>query len=173
MEHFRRERMHHPTVIFQSCAAKAADELCGNLRFVRLMQQRRQRFPILRYERIKIDQRFDAVCHPVGQSSYHHTAIGMADENDVAEFLGLDAAGDVANVGFEGDVFSGVMGAIADARMGRCENLVPHLAQHGRGVTVTPAAVPSAVNENERLLCRIHQHDSQVLLVASSRMETD
>jgi hypothetical protein len=28
----------------------------------------------------------------------------MADENDVADFLGLDAAGDVANVGFEGDV---------------------------------------------------------------------
>jgi hypothetical protein len=38
-------------------------------------------------------------------------------------------------------------------------------------VAVAPAAVPGAVNENKRLFCRIHHHDSQVLLVAGSRME--
>ena len=66
MEHFRRERMHHPTILFQGCAAKAADELCSHRRFDRLMQQRHQRLTVTRYERVKIDKRFDAVGHPVG-----------------------------------------------------------------------------------------------------------
>jgi hypothetical protein len=54
------------------------------------MQQRHQRLTVLRYERIEIDKRFDAVGHPVGQSRYHHAAIKMADENNVADFLGLE-----------------------------------------------------------------------------------
>src|SRR5271169_3048363 len=78
-----------------------------------------------------------------------HAAIRMADENNVADFLGLDAARDVANVGFEGNVFVRLMSALADARMGRRENLVPHLAQRCRGVTVAPAAMPGAVNQND------------------------
>jgi hypothetical protein len=124
------------------------------------VQQRHQRLTVTRYERIKIDKRIDTVGHPVGQSRYDHAAIRMADENNVADFLGLDATRDVANVGFEGNVFILLMSAFADARVGRCENLVPHLAKRCRGVTVAPAAVPSAVNENKRLFCRIHRHDS-------------
>src|SRR5260221_6506663 len=84
----------------------------------------------------------------------------MADENNVADFLGLDAAGDVANVGFERNVFIRLMSAFANARMSRRENLVPHLAQGCRRVTVAPAAVPGAVNENKRLFFRIHDHES-------------
>ena len=84
----------------------------------------------------------------------------MADEDDVADFLGLDSACDVANVGFEGDVFIRLMSTFADARVGRCENLVPHLAQCGRGLTVAPATVPGPVNENERLFFCIQVYDS-------------
>src|SRR3981189_3952981 len=84
----------------------------------------------------------------------------MADEDYVADFLGLDAACDVANVGFEGDVFIRLMSRFAAARVGRCENLVPHLAQCGRGLTVAPATVPSPVNENERLFFCIQFYDS-------------
>jgi hypothetical protein len=57
--------------------------------------------------------------------------------------------------------------------MGRRENLVSHLAQRCRSVTVAPAAVPGAMYENKRLFCRIHYHDSQVLLAAGSRLEID
>src|SRR5258708_30857680 len=84
----------------------------------------------------------------------------MGDAGDVGYFVGLDAACDVANVGFEGDVFIRLMSTFADARVGRCENLVPHLAQCGRGLTVAPATVPSPVNENERLFFCIQFYDS-------------
>src|ERR1700722_20625349 len=100
MEHFRRERVHHPTVVLQGCAAKAVDELFGHRRFDRLTQQRHQRLTIIRYERIKVDKRLDTVRHPVGYSRYNHAAIRMSDEDDAAEFLGLDAARDITNVGF-------------------------------------------------------------------------
>jgi hypothetical protein len=40
------------------------------------------------------------------------------------------------------------MSAFADARMGRSENLVTHLAQRRRNMTVAPAAIPGAVNQN-------------------------
>src|SRR5258708_38603400 len=95
----------------------------------------------------------------------------MSDENDVAEFLGLDAARDIANVGFEGNVFIRPMSAFADARMGRCENLVPHLAQCCRGVAVAPAAVPGAPHENKRIFFRIPHHESPGVLVSGSLME--
>jgi hypothetical protein len=29
VEHFRRKRMHHPTILFQGCVMKAANELCS------------------------------------------------------------------------------------------------------------------------------------------------
>ena len=46
-----------------------------------------------------------------------------------------------------------------------------HRAQRGRSVTVGPAAVPGAVNENECLFCRVHHHDSWVLSKRSYRLE--
>jgi hypothetical protein len=73
----------------------------------------------------------------------------MADENNVADFLGLDAARYVANVGLEGNGFVRHMSALAHAGMGWCENLVPHPAQRCRSVTVAPGAMPGAVNKND------------------------
>ena len=137
------------TIFFQGSAAKVADELCNRRRFERLLLQRHQRFTVTRDERIKIDKGFDAVGHPVGHSGYHHAAIRTADEDNVADFLGLDAARDVANVGFEGNVFVRLMSALADTRMGRRENLVPHLAQRCRRVMVALAAIPGAMNQND------------------------
>ena len=51
----------------------------------------------------------------------------MADENYVLDFFGLDAARNVANVGFEGNVFARLMSALANAGMGRRETSCPIL----------------------------------------------
>src|SRR5262249_27240693 len=103
----------------------------------------------LRHERIEADE----LAHPVA-SAYCHAAddqpgVGVADENHVAELLGLEHPDDVLHVSLEVDLGTGEVGTLAEPRQRRGVHLVRGVTEQPRDTEPAPPTVPCAVNENE------------------------
>jgi hypothetical protein len=74
----------------------------------------------------------------------------MATQHNVRQFLAADDTDDVLNVRVEIDRAVHQVSALAEAGQSRRVDLVPGLTQQPRHPLVAPAAMPGAVNENER-----------------------
>jgi hypothetical protein len=74
----------------------------------------------------------------------------MATQHNVRQFLAADDTDDVLNVRVEIDRAVHQVSALAEAGQSRRVDLVPGLTQQPRHPLVAPAAMPSAMNENER-----------------------
>jgi len=61
-------------------------------------QQIDERLPGLRHESVQIDERRDALGHPVGDAGDHHAAVAVPDEYQLVQSLGADGAEHVGNV---------------------------------------------------------------------------
>jgi hypothetical protein len=73
----------------------------------------------------------------------------MATQHRVRQLLAADDTDDVLNVRVEIDRAVDQVSALAEAGQSRRIDLVPGLAQQPRHPFVAPAAMPSAVNQNE------------------------
>src|SRR6185312_17487926 len=114
-----------------------------------LRHEAEQRLSVLRYEGVEIDQRRDLVGNLVGHAAHDHAAIGMADQNDLAEILIVDNAEHVLDMRVEVDAAIDQMLALADAGQGRAQHIVPRLAQPLLDRFPDNASRPRAMNQYE------------------------
>ena len=105
----------------------------------------------LRHNGIKIDKRANALRQPAGDTRNDHTAIGMADENDILEILPFDVVDDIEHMGVGNNVGRRKMAALTKSgqRRGRHIMTVGPKSLFERGPA--PAAMP----------CAMHQHKSR------------
>jgi hypothetical protein len=73
-------------------------------------------FAVLGNEGAEIDERANPVRHPVGNVACDETAVGMSDQDDVAQVLPNHEIGHIGDMGVEADVAAQEMGAFSDTR---------------------------------------------------------
>src|SRR5690606_10269596 len=100
---------------------------------------------------VQIDDPRDPVGKTIGDTGDHHSGIGMADKDDVGEFLALEDLRDILDVEIEVDDIDSEMAPFAQPGQRRSVDDMPLRAKKCRDVAVTPAAMPGAVNEDECL----------------------
>jgi hypothetical protein len=83
----------------------------------------------------------------IGHARGNHTPITVTDKDDVVKFFGFNTSANIANMGFKGDSFSGLMLPLAKARMGRSKHVMPGCAQVLGNIAVAPCTIPGAMNE--------------------------
>jgi len=85
---------------------------------------RERRVAVFGDQGIEVDDVLDVVRHTVGHAGYHHATIGMADQDDVAEFLCREEVGDVQHVRADGDLLRQEVGTLTEAGQGWSPNAV-------------------------------------------------
>jgi hypothetical protein len=71
----------------------------------------------------------------------------MTAEHDIGQLFPLDHAQHIGDVRFERDGGAQEVGALAEARQGRCIDVVAGASQQPRHALVAPAAQPSPVHQ--------------------------
>src|SRR5262249_7486480 len=97
------------------------------------------RLAILWHEGVEIDEMLDLVPRAVGTSRRDHAAVGMADENDIAQILELKRCQNILNMGFKIDVTMREMGAFAEASVCRSKHFVSPRGHEGPQLFPRPA----------------------------------
>jgi hypothetical protein len=82
-------------------------------------------FAVVGNEGVEIDQRANPVRHPVGDVAHDDTAVGVSDQDDVAQVLPDREIGDIRDMGAEVDVAAQEMGA---------RDVLPKINSNGRRV---------------------------------------
>ena len=106
-------------------------------------------FAVLRIGGVQIDAMADTVCGAIRCSGYHHSTIGMADNDRVVEVFRVQQLHDVIDLEIEVDLGAHVLGILAHAGQGWRIDGMPFRLQPPCDWLVTPATMTSAVNEYE------------------------
>jgi hypothetical protein len=109
---------------------------------------------VLGQEGVEIDDVADPRRKAVGDTGDHHAAVGMADQDEVAERLALDGAADVLDVGGEVDVAAEQMAPLAEAgergRVDPVSGAAERLGDRRPGHAAAPGAVHDHVGLGHR-----------------------
>ena len=98
---------------------------------------------------IEIDERPDTFGHHVRQLGGDEAAVGVADQNDIREIFGAHQVRDVLDMGGGVDGGRMEMRAFAQSRERWGQHMVAARAEDLGNASITPAAVPCAMGENE------------------------
>ena len=82
-------------------------------------------FAVLGNEGVEIDERANPVGHPVGDVPYDGTAVGMSNQDDVAQVFPNQEINDIQDMGFETDAAAQEMGPFSETRQRRRKDFVP------------------------------------------------
>ena len=126
-----------------------------------------QALPVLQDHRVEKHQPAQAVGHPVGHAADDDPGEAVADQDDLAQLLGLDHIGDVGHEGVEREREREQMAAVAETGLGGREHAMPHGPQAIGDAHLAPTAMPVAVDENEGGGC--YQRSAAVCTGASQR----
>ena len=100
--------------------------------------------------------------HPFGDifqgSGDHESAVGKAEQHDVAQILVLHGVDDIGDVGGQADLRTGEVRALADAGQAWREDLVTCRAQRAADLPEAGRAALGAVHEDEDRHALIRQH---------------
>ena len=92
----------------------------------------------------------DAIGGAIADAGDHHAAVAVSDHEHVAEALEREHVDDVGDVRVEVDVGMEQVRALTEAGEGRGVDVVAVVAQTSSNALVAPAAVPTAVHQDER-----------------------
>src|SRR6516164_10950177 len=109
-------------------------------------QQAEQGLSVLRHEGVEIDERGNFLRHAIGDAADYHTAIGMADQNDLGQILVLDNADHVLNMCVEIDLTAKEVLARADTGQRRSIDFMSRVAQPWRQFPPNHAPGPAAMH---------------------------
>ena len=111
-----------------------------------------QALAVLRHEGIEIDELGDPLRHLLGNARDHHAARAVADEDHAIEVLVLQDVDDVLDMGGQGNLRPGEVGAFAEAGQGGGVDRVALLAETRGHLVPAPTAEPCRMNQHERSL---------------------
>ncbi|MEZ4562277.1 MAG: hypothetical protein R2853_06030 [Thermomicrobiales bacterium] len=77
------------------------------------------------HEGVEVDERADARREGGGDARDHHTAVAVADQDDLAQITCFQHGADICNVRLEPRGPGEFPGAFREAGQGRCDHLVP------------------------------------------------
>ena len=140
-----------------------------------LSDQVEQALAVLRREGVDIHHACNAPACLVGDAGRHHAAVGVAEQGDVLQVLAIEHRGHVVDVRGEVDFVVGEMGPLAQARVGRREELMAGRGEQRPHLLPRPGGRPRTVCKNDRchaspleageaelwMLLRITRNDSQ------------
>lgn len=109
-------------------------------------QEIEDRFARHRNEGVEEYQRDDAPRNTISHATDHHPAIGMPDEHNSIEFVMLDGAKHIGDMGIEIDTGAIQMCALANTRERRREYSLAGGPQPGGDALPDPIALPGAVH---------------------------
>ena len=103
-----------------------------------------------RHEGIEVDERRDALRHPVGDARHDDATIGVPHQDDVLEVLPQDHVADVGDVGVEIDLHVGEVRPLAQSRQRRRVDLMSGAAQQPGHAPIRPATLEAPVHQQIR-----------------------
>jgi hypothetical protein len=116
---------------------------------VRGASQVEQGLAVARHEGVEVHEPGDPLGGAVGDDGRDHAAVAVADQHHVAQVLEVQHGQDVGDMRLEVELGTCEVAALAEAGVGRREELVTSLAQQRAHLLPGPARRPGAVRHEK------------------------